>query len=88
MTDPTMIFVSCVWMMLRMLLLRRCVVVEDSRIGMMAAKSAGMVCVITKSSYTQNEDFGAADAVFDCIGESGEQRFSLNDLALLLSGDN
>jgi beta-phosphoglucomutase-like phosphatase (HAD superfamily) len=31
----------------------RCVVVEDSRIGMLAAKAAGMTCVITKSSYTQ-----------------------------------
>eukprot|EP00775_Hariotina_reticulata_P003463 gene3463-3734_t len=62
----------------------RCVVVEDSRIGMMAAKSAGMVCVITKSSYTQNEDFGAADAVFDSIGEAGEERFSLGDLTQMV----
>eukprot|EP00882_Tetradesmus_deserticola_P017052 GHRQ01018242.1.p3 GENE.GHRQ01018242.1~~GHRQ01018242.1.p3 ORF type:complete len:100 (+),score=56.12 GHRQ01018242.1:205-504(+) len=62
----------------------RCVVVEDSRIGMQAAKAAGMVCVITKSSYTQNEDFGAADAVHDCIGEASEERFSLADLSKLL----
>ena len=30
----------------------RCVVVEDSRIGLQAAKAAGMTCAITKSSYT------------------------------------
>lgn len=27
-----------------------------------------------------NEDFSAADAVFDCIGEAGDERFSLDDL--------
>jgi hypothetical protein len=51
---------------------------------MLAAKAAGMVCVITQSSYTQNEDFSAADAVHDCIGEAGEERFSLTDLSNLL----
>lgn len=62
----------------------RCVVVEDSRIGMLAAKAAGMTCVITKSSYTQNEDFSAADAVFDCIGDAGDERFGLRQLEQLL----
>jgi beta-phosphoglucomutase-like phosphatase (HAD superfamily) len=62
----------------------RCVVVEDSRIGLQAAKAAGMTCVITKSSYTGGEDFAAADAVHDCIGEAGQERFSLSDLAALL----
>ncbi len=58
--------------------------VEDSGIGLKAAKAAGMACVVTKSSYTQNEDFSAADAVFDCIGDAGSERFSLLDLAALL----
>lgn len=58
----------------------RCVVVEDSKIGLLAAKAAGMRCVVTKSSYTQNEDFTLADAVFDCIGDKGDERFSLDDL--------
>ena len=58
--------------------------VEDSRIGMLAAKAAGMTCVITKSSYTQNEDFSAADAVFDCIGDAGDERFGLRQLEQLL----
>lgn len=58
----------------------RCVVVEDSRIGLAAAKAAGMRCVVTESHYTRGEDFAMADAVFDCIGEAGEERFSLHDL--------
>lgn len=62
----------------------RCCVVEDSRIGMQAAKAAGMTCVITKSSYTSEENFDIADKVFDCIGEAGEERFSLADLAALV----
>ena len=58
----------------------RCVVIEDSRIGMQAAKGAGMRCVVTKSSYTQSENFDVADAVVDCIGDTGDERFSLGDL--------
>jgi len=61
----------------------RCVVVEDSGIGLKAAKAAGMTCVVTKSSYTGAEDFSAADAVFDCIGDAGSERFSLEDLVRL-----
>ncbi|KAF9604214.1 hypothetical protein IFM89_004920 [Coptis chinensis] len=52
-----------------------CVVVEDSGIGLAAAKAAGMKCIVTKSGYTADEDFGNADAVFDCIGDPPEERF-------------
>ncbi|KAF8649207.1 hypothetical protein HU200_064402 [Digitaria exilis] len=55
-----------------------CVVVEDSNIGLAAAKAAGMKCIVTKSSYTEEEDFATADAVFDCIGDPPEMRFDLN----------
>ena len=55
----------------------RCVVVEDSRIGMRAAKAAGMRCVVTTSPYTADEDFAEADALFDCIGDN----FGVDDLA-------
>ena len=37
-------------------------------------------CIVTTSSYTVDEDFGTADAVFDCIGDAGDERFSLHDL--------
>lgn len=49
------------------------VVIEDSHIGLTAAKAAGMVCVVTKSSYTENEDFRAADRVIAELGESEEK---------------
>ena len=52
----------------------RCVVIEDSHIGLRAAKAAGMHCIVTTSGYTADEDFAAADAVFPEIG------FSLHDL--------
>ncbi|KAM1128971.1 hypothetical protein ACFX2I_038758 [Malus domestica] len=54
-----------------------CVVIEDSAIGLAAAKAAGMKCVITKSGYTVDEDFQNADAVFDVIGDPPEERFDL-----------
>ncbi|KAG8464461.1 hypothetical protein KFE25_003524 [Diacronema lutheri] len=43
----------------------RCLVVEDTNIGLRAAKGAKMACLITKSIYTQDEDFRLADAVYN-----------------------
>ncbi|MDR2747459.1 MAG: HAD-IA family hydrolase, partial [Treponema sp.] len=40
-----------------------CCVIEDSRNGLLAAKAAGMRCLVTKSCYTQDEDFSEADGV-------------------------
>ncbi|RRT72402.1 hypothetical protein BHE74_00015176 [Ensete ventricosum] len=54
-----------------------CVVVEDSAIGLSAAKAAGM-------TYTAEENFVTADAVFDCIGDPPEARFDLTFCANLL----
>ncbi len=59
----------------------RCCVVEDSKIGLQASKAAGMTCFVTKSSYTQDEDFTGADGVYDCIGEGADTRFTLRDFA-------
>ena len=53
-------------------------VIEDSHIGQRAAHDAGMRCVVTKSRYTEDEDFDVADAVVDCIGDAGDERFSLD----------
>ncbi|KAH0459131.1 hypothetical protein IEQ34_011945 [Dendrobium chrysotoxum] len=61
-----------------------CVVVEDSAIGLAAAKAAGMKCIITKSGYTAEEDFIDADAIFDCIGDPPKQHFDLEFCANLL----
>jgi HAD superfamily hydrolase (TIGR01509 family) len=46
-----------------------CLVVEDSRNGLLAAKAAGMPCLITKSGYTQQEDFTEADLVVAELGD-------------------
>jgi beta-phosphoglucomutase-like phosphatase (HAD superfamily) len=35
----------------------RCVVIEDSLVGLRAAKGAGMRCIITYTESTKNEDF-------------------------------
>lgn len=62
-----------------------CVVIEDSAIGLSAAKAAGMKCIVTKSGYTAEEDFENADAVFDCIGDPPEERFNLDFCASLVA---
>lgn len=40
-----------------------CVVIEDSHIGLTAARAAGMRCIVTKSAYTAEEDFTGADRI-------------------------
>lgn len=54
-----------------------CLVVEDSRIGLLAARAAGMRCLITKSSYTAQEDFTEADLVVEELGEDPETGLTL-----------
>jgi len=46
-----------------------CFVFEDTRIGLLAAKAAGMKCMITVSIYSRGEDFTEADAVVDDLGD-------------------
>ena len=46
-----------------------CVVVEDSRNGLLAAKAAGMHCVVTTNGYTENEDFPEADLIVHELGD-------------------
>lgn len=48
---------------------KKCVVIEDSHIGLSAAKAAGMNCIVTKSPYTQDEDFSLADRVVSHLDE-------------------
>jgi HAD superfamily hydrolase (TIGR01509 family) len=48
----------------------QCVVFEDSHIGAVAAKAAGMHVVATTNRYTENEDLRMADAVVNCLGEA------------------
>lgn len=57
-----------------------CVVVEDSRIGLLAAKAAGTRCMITTNDYTIAEDFTGADMVTPELGDPPNIRVTLEDL--------
>jgi HAD superfamily hydrolase (TIGR01509 family) len=50
---------------------RDCVVIEDSRNGLLAATSAGMTCVVTTNALTEREDFSEAALVVDSLGDPG-----------------
>ncbi|VFQ82059.1 unnamed protein product [Cuscuta campestris] len=62
---------------------RNCLVVEDGVIGLQAATSAGMSCVITYTSSTANQDFKEALAKYPDLSD-----VRLKDLELLLQGGN
>jgi len=51
-----------------------CVVVEDSRNGLLAAKAAGMTCIITVNEITKNEGFSEAAIVLSCLGDPGGEQ--------------
>jgi HAD superfamily hydrolase (TIGR01509 family) len=48
-----------------------CVAFEDSRNGLLAAKTAGLPVVLTPSVYTQDEDLREGDCVVSDLGELG-----------------
>jgi len=62
---------------------RSCCVVEDSRIGLLAAKDAGYQCIITTNEYTREEDFSEAEGVFTELGDAPVQ-VRLEDLKKLI----
>ena len=51
-----------------------CLVIEDSRNGLVAADAAGMKCLVTVSGYTRNEDFSEAALVVSCLGDPGGEQ--------------
>ncbi len=48
-----------------------CVVIEDSRNGVLAAKAAGMHVVAVSNGYTEQEDLSEADIIVNSLGEEG-----------------
>ena len=62
-----------------------CIVIEDSRNGLLAATGAGLPCLITTSTYTTGEEFGEAAAVVPELGDPPNVRITLADLARLAS---
>ena len=57
-----------------------CVVIEDSRNGLLAAKAAEMRCVITTNYYTKDEDFTEADLVVSELGDEPNINVTLETL--------
>jgi HAD superfamily hydrolase (TIGR01509 family) len=62
-----------------------CIVIEDSRNGLLAATGAGLPCLITTSTYTAQEDFSEAAEVVPELGDPPGVRVTLQDLARLAS---
>lgn len=51
----------------------RCIVLEDSAIGVQAAKKAGMKCIAAPSFFTKEQNFSEADCVVSDLFEAKEQ---------------
>ena len=58
----------------------QCLVIEDSRNGMLAAIGAGFPCLITTSTYTTEEDFDGAARVVAELGDPPGAAVSLADI--------
>ncbi|WP_393086583.1 HAD-IA family hydrolase [Streptomyces sp. LN704] len=50
------------------------VAIEDSRNGMLSALGAGLVCAVTTSAYTAEEDFTGASLVVTSLGDPSPDR--------------
>jgi beta-phosphoglucomutase-like phosphatase (HAD superfamily) len=64
---------------------KQCLVVEDSRNGMLAALGAGLPCLITTSTYTTAEDFSGAVHVVPELGDPPHAFVTLEGLRTLAS---
>jgi HAD superfamily hydrolase (TIGR01509 family) len=67
---------------------KNCVVVEDSRNGLIAAKAAHFNCLITTNGYTVDEDFGEADMLIDELGDEPNIKVTINELIQLVKNKN
>ena len=65
----------------------RCVVVEDSRNGFLAAKASGMRCIVTTNGYTEQEDFSQADLVVSELGDPPNIQVTLEDIKKIISNE-
>ncbi len=67
---------------------QNCVVIEDSRNGLLAAKAAGFNCLITTNDYTKGEDFTEANLQVDELGDGSAVKITLNTLKKLIQKSN
>ncbi|MEO6387893.1 MAG: HAD-IA family hydrolase [Croceibacterium sp.] len=61
----------------------QCVVIEDSRNGLLAATGAGLPTLVTTSTYTVEEDFAGAAKVVPELGDVPHVHVTLADLGEL-----
>lgn len=64
---------------------RECIVIEDSRVGLLAAKAAGALCVVTTNYYTEREDTSEADLVVPELGDKGHSNITIQLLKELVT---
>jgi HAD superfamily hydrolase (TIGR01509 family) len=64
----------------------QCVVIEDNRNGLLAAKGAGMYCIVTTNAYTQDEDFAEADLVVSELGDPPDVKVDLERIRAIVEG--
>jgi beta-phosphoglucomutase-like phosphatase (HAD superfamily) len=65
-----------------------CVVIEDTRQGLLACIRAGMRCVITASTYSKEEEFSEAKIVLTALGDpEGEKCEVLENRSKAKPGD-
>jgi len=63
-----------------------CVVVEDTRNGLLAAKTAGMHCIVTTNGYTKDEDFTEADLVVSELGDEPTIQVTIEKIKDVIAG--
>ena len=67
---------------------RECMVIEDSRNGLMAAKAANFNCLITTNGYTADEDFTEADILVNELGDDPDIQITIDDIILFIKNKN
>jgi len=56
---------------------KECIVIEDSRNGVLAAHAAGLNIVTTTNIYTQNEDLSDSDIIVTTLGDTDGEKGQL-----------
>lgn len=51
-----------------------CLVIEDSRNGVLAARAAGMFVIATTNPYTEKEDLSDAHIIVTCLGDTDGEK--------------
>jgi HAD superfamily hydrolase (TIGR01509 family) len=59
-----------------------CIVIEDSRNGVLAGKAAGMHVVATTNVYTEKENLTEADIIVTCLGDANGEKGTMSKGAI------